>query len=143
MVKDRKKAISQARIMTQSSQVTFFTMNQRLVTRAATKTEATTSVAVVTAKTAGPRSGTCASASRFGSDMISGATLSDGDYFLFWLMLMLCDAECMQSCRGSSAAPARAKWKLFVEASFGVASGSRPLPHAARRCWEALFYARG
>lgn len=46
-------------------------MNQRLITRDATKTEATTRVTVVTTKTAGPRSGVWTSALRFGSAMVS------------------------------------------------------------------------
>ena len=58
MVKERKNAINQANIITLSSQVKFLTMKIRLIIREITKTEASTKVAVVTAKTAGPRSGT-------------------------------------------------------------------------------------
>jgi hypothetical protein len=69
MVKERKKANSHARIMTRSSQVMFLTIKVRETIRAATKTVARTRVAVVTAKTAGPRSGMPPSSVEAESDM--------------------------------------------------------------------------
>jgi hypothetical protein len=57
MEKERKKAMSQAKIMIQSSRLTLRTMKYRQMMRAPTKAEARANVAVVTAKTAGPRFG--------------------------------------------------------------------------------------
>lgn len=55
MVKDRKKEMSHDKRMILSSQVNRLTIKYRDTMRAKTKIEARTSVAAVTAKTAGPR----------------------------------------------------------------------------------------